>query len=113
MKSVDLIFFVYLDNLYKSDRCYSNIESIRSGKFRTNHVDQFLSRENQSTRRTSTKSVFYLNSYFVSKTIHLYRIYQIKSPIQPSNWNHLDIDEKLEQLVDINDTLFERIVIHS
>jgi hypothetical protein len=40
----------------------------------------------------------------------LNRIYQIKSPIQSSNWNHLDIDEKLEQLIDINDTLFEQIV---
>ncbi len=40
----------------------------------------------------------------------LNRIYQIKSPIQSSNWNHLDIEEKLEQLIDINDTLFEQIV---
>jgi hypothetical protein len=40
----------------------------------------------------------------------LNRIYQIKSPIQSSNWNHLNIDEKLEQLIDINDTLFEQIV---
>ena len=54
-----------------------------------------------------------INSCHVPKTIHLCRIYQVKSPIQPSNWNHLDVDEKLEQLVDINDTLFERIVIHS
>jgi hypothetical protein len=41
----------------------------------------------------------------------LNRIYQIKSHIQSSNWNQLDIDEKLEQLIDINDTLFEQIVI--
>jgi hypothetical protein len=40
----------------------------------------------------------------------LNRIYQIKSHIQSSNWNQLDIDEKIEQLIDINDTLFERIV---
>jgi hypothetical protein len=40
----------------------------------------------------------------------LLRIYQIKSPIQSSNWDQLDIDEKIEQLIDINDTLFERIV---
>jgi len=41
----------------------------------------------------------------------LNRIYQIKSHIQSSNWNQLDIDEKIEQLIDINDTLFEQIVI--
>jgi hypothetical protein len=40
----------------------------------------------------------------------LNRIYQIKGPIQSSNWDHLDIDGKLEQLVDINDSLFEQIV---
>ncbi len=56
-----------------------------------------------------------LNRYF--KIIYLkkikfifLRIYQIKSPIQSSNWDQLDNDEKLEQLIDINDTLFERIV---
>lgn len=37
-------------------------------------------------------------------------MYQLKSHIQPSTWDHLDTDEKLEQLVDFNDTLFERIV---
>lgn len=41
----------------------------------------------------------------------LKRIYQMKSHIQTSNWNQLDNEEKLEQLIDINDTLFERIVI--
>lgn len=40
----------------------------------------------------------------------LNRIYRIKSHIQSSNWNHLDNDEKIEQLIDINDTLFEQIV---
>jgi hypothetical protein len=40
----------------------------------------------------------------------LNRIYQIKSHIQPSNWNQFDIEEKIEQLIDINDTLFEQIV---
>ncbi|CAF3293502.1 unnamed protein product [Rotaria socialis] len=39
----------------------------------------------------------------------LHRIYQMKSHIQSSDWDQLDSDEKLEQLVDINDTLFERI----
>ncbi|CAF1195051.1 unnamed protein product [Adineta steineri] len=39
----------------------------------------------------------------------LNRIYQLKSHIQSSNWNQFDTDEKLEQLIDINDTLFERI----
>ncbi len=40
----------------------------------------------------------------------LNRIYKIKSHIQTSHWNHLNIEEKLEQLIDINDTLFEQIV---
>ncbi len=40
----------------------------------------------------------------------LNRIYRLKSHIQSSNWNQFDIDEKIEQLIDINDTLFERIV---
>ncbi|CAF3086581.1 unnamed protein product [Rotaria sp. Silwood2] len=39
----------------------------------------------------------------------LNRIYQIKSHIQSSNWDQLDLDEKIEQLIDINDTLFEQI----
>jgi hypothetical protein len=54
---------------------------------------------------------FILNYLFEKKRKHiLFRIYQIKSHIQSSNWNQLDFDEKIEQLIDINDTLFEQIV---
>ena len=40
----------------------------------------------------------------------LKRIYRMKWHIQSTYWDQLDTDEKLEQLVDINDTLFEQIV---
>ena len=40
----------------------------------------------------------------------LTRIYRMKSHIQSTRWDQLDVEEKLEQLVDINDTLFEQIV---
>lgn len=40
----------------------------------------------------------------------LKRIYQLKSTVQTGDWNQFDIDEKLEQLIEINDQLFERIV---
>ena len=40
----------------------------------------------------------------------LKRIYRMKSHIQPTSWDQLDNEEKIEQLVDINDTLFEQIV---
>ena len=40
----------------------------------------------------------------------LTRIYRMKSHIQSTRWDQLDVEEKIEQLVDINDTLFEQIV---
>lgn len=43
----------------------------------------------------------------------LKRIYRMKSHIQSTSWDQLDNEEKLEQLVDVNDTLFERIVSQS
>ena len=37
-------------------------------------------------------------------------MYRMKSTVQSSTWNHLDVDEKIEQLIEVNDSLFERIV---
>ena len=35
---------------------------------------------------------------------------RIKEPIQSASWADLEIDEQIEQLIDVNDTFFERIV---
>ena len=35
---------------------------------------------------------------------------RIKEPIQSASWAGLEIDEQIEQLIDVNDTFFERIV---
>ena len=39
------------------------------------------------------------------------RMEKLKEPIQSTSWTGLEIDEQLEQLIDVNDTFFERIVI--
>ena len=78
------------------------------------NFDQIMTK-NSCQERINILSKRILNRYFqiiYSKKIKFifFRIYQLKSPIQSSNWDQLDNDEKLEQLIDINDTLFERIV---
>lgn len=40
----------------------------------------------------------------------LKRIYRMKCHLQSTHWNQLDTEEKLEQLIEVNDTLFEQIV---
>ncbi|CAF1371873.1 unnamed protein product [Adineta ricciae] len=83
---------------YKQTICAKVIDVIRtSNRLGVENFEQFMS-INSCQEKINRLSERILN-----------RIYQIKSSIQPSNWNHLDVDEKLEQLVDINDTLFERI----